>query len=79
MKISNFEFEKMDGRTALDKAYWASVEVETGALWWKKKERRRVRREFAGCWYFVDTGEFTPCYCVENLARAHKAQTGQET
>lgn len=79
MKISNFKFEKMDGSTALNKVFWASVEVETGFLFWKKKERRRIRKEYASSWHFVDTGEFTPGFQVEAFARAYEAQTGQET
>lgn len=79
MKISNFKFEKMDGITPLDKVFWASVDVETGLLFWKKKERRRIRRKYADGWCFVDNGEYVPSYQIESLARAYEAQTGQKT
>ena len=79
MKLSNFELTKTQGNSPLTKVFFASVDVETGMLFWKKKERRMIRRKYAGHWHFVDTGKFTPAYQVEDLARAWEAQTGRET
>ena len=80
MKISNFTLDKVKGTNKfnIDKEYFASVDVETGFLFWKKKERRAIRKEFANHWHFVDTGEWTPGFEVESLARAWKAKTGQD-
>ena len=78
MKISNFTLDKVKGNSAINFEYFASDDVETGFLFWKKKERKAIRREFIGFWHFVDTGELTPDYYVENLARVWKAKTGQD-
>lgn len=78
MKISNFTLDEVKGSNALNIEYFASVDVETGFLFWKKKERKAIRREFAGHWHFVDTGKFTPDYEAEDLARAWTAKTGQK-
>lgn len=79
MRMSNFRFEGTKGKSPLDLEFFATVDVETGVLFWKKKERRYIRRKYAGYWHFVDTGEFTPDHQAENLARAWEAQTGQAT
>lgn len=78
MKLRNFELTRAEGSTALNKVFFASVDVETGFLFWKKRQRRQIRREYGGLWHFVDTGEFTPGHQADTLARAWKAQTGQE-
>lgn len=82
MKLSNFELTKTKGKNALDLEYFAEVDVttETGFLWWKKNEttRREIRREFCGSWHFTSDGKFTPGMQAEELARAWKAQTGQD-
>jgi len=79
MKISNFELVGMDGNNALNKVFYALVDVETGVLWWKKTERVGIRKEYASNWYFTETGEWCPGYDVDALARAWTAKTGQET
>lgn len=80
MKISNFRLiVTHHGSWIGEKEYHASVDVETGYLWWKKTEKLEIRRKYAGMWYFVETGIFTPGFEVENLARAWTAKTGQET
>ena len=79
MKFSNFTLDKTEGNSPTSWVYRASVDVETGMLFWKKKERKTIRREYCGHWHFVDTGKFTPGYDVEELARAWTAQTGQAT
>ena len=78
MKLSNFRLDKTEGNSALNKVFFASVDVEEGALFWKKTERRNICRRYTGNWYFVDSGEFTPEMQAERLARAWFANTGQE-
>lgn len=79
MKITNFRSVEVSGKNALDKIFTATVDVTTGFLLWKKTEARKIQRKYGGCWYFVDTGKFTPIGVVGNLARAYTAQTGEET
>ena len=79
MILSNFKFEKMEGNSALNKVYYASVDVETGMLWWKKKKREKIQRQFASYWFFVSTGQWTPGWEAEHLAKSWTAQTGDET
>lgn len=82
MKLSNFELTKTKGSSPTTWEYFADVDVttESGMLWWKKSKttRRQIRKEYAGMWHFVDNGEFTPVFQAERLARAWKAQTGQD-
>ena len=78
MKLSNFKHIETKGNSALDKEFFAEVDVETGFLFWKSTERKAIRREFAGFWHFVDNGQFTPGSQAEALARAYTAQTGVE-
>jgi hypothetical protein len=79
MKLSNFVLEETKGNSPLNWEYFASVDVETGFLFWKRMERKMIRREFAGYWHFVDSGEMTPYHQAETLARSWKAKTGQAT
>ncbi|MFA6125507.1 hypothetical protein [Sphingomonas sp.] len=79
MRITNFRLIETRGKSALDTEYIAEVDVQEGAMFWKKQRTRKVRREYAGLWHFVDSGEFTPLFIVETLARAWTAQTGQKT
>jgi len=66
MKLSEF---------VLNEPRKATVTVTTGLLWWKKVERKRISRQIgAGSWFFVDSGEYTPGFQAENLARAYEAQ-----
>jgi hypothetical protein len=80
MELSNFKLTRKKGTSAIDWEFIAEVDVTTGSLWWKKKERRQIRRVYGGSgWHFVDTGEFTPGFQAETLARAWSAQTGEQT
>jgi hypothetical protein len=78
MQLSNFALTRTKGKSAIDFEYFADVDVTTGALWWKKTERKGIRREYVGSWNFVETGKFTPGQQAEELARAWKSKTGQE-
>jgi len=80
MKISNFRLTGTHvGRYKMDKEFYATVDVETGYLWWKKTQEFEIRRSYGRHWYFVETGRYTPFYDVEELARSYTAKTGQET
>lgn len=74
MKLSEFVLTHTKGKNPTDWEYFADVSVTTGVLWWKKTERRKIRRAFAGAWHFVDTGKFTPGCQAEDLARAYAAR-----
>jgi hypothetical protein len=81
MELSNFKLTRTKGKSEIDWEFFADVDVTTGSLWWKKTVRREIRRVYggAGSWHFVDTGEFTPGFQAEALARAWSAQTGEQT
>ena len=78
MKISNFKLEKTTGRNAIDFVYFATIDVEDGFLWWKKKRKVEIRREYCGFWHFVETGKYVPDD-IRALARAWTAKTGEAT
>lgn len=78
MQLSNFALTQTKWKSPIDFEYFAEVDVTTGALWWKKTERKEIRREYAGSWHFVETGKFTPGHQAEELERAWKARTGQD-
>lgn len=69
--IANF---RRTGRNELDWMYWADAQVEIGAWFWKKSFTRKVCRKYADYWFFVDSGEMTPGFQMEQLARAAEAQ-----
>ncbi len=60
MKLSNFKLTKITGESALYKIFHATIDIETGVLWWKKKVNVKIQREYGRRWFFVDTGEYTP-------------------
>ena len=72
MKISDFKPIATIGTGPLDWEYFAEVTVTTG-LFWKKSERRKVHREYACMWRFMDTGALTPGFSVENLEKSFNA------
>lgn len=80
MKISNFKrtgeiCTKPDSPlNALFMTEIATVDVTTGFLWTKKTETKEVFRETLTFWRFTDTGEYSPGFVVEGLAKAHDAK-----
>lgn len=52
----------------------ATVDVETGVLWWKKKETKHVALSAGGDWFWVDTGDFVSGYIISRLERSRKAK-----
>ena len=72
MKLSNFVLTPTK-----DYEFFAEVSVTTGALWWKRTERHKIRNPGSGSWHFVDTGEKLheiPNFTVKQLFRAYLAQ-----
>ena len=70
MKITNFNLIKTMGDTLINRKFVATIDVQTGILFWKKKSTKKIIREYGCFWFFADTGEFTPSRKVENLERA---------
>ena len=79
MKFSNFKLEARAGQSYSDYVFYASVDVTTGFLFWKKTERKNIYREYGKNWFFVESGKFTPGFQVEELARSWTAKTGEMT
>jgi len=79
MKLSNFSLDRRTGDSFSNYLFYASVDVTTGILFWKKTERKEIYRKYGDTWCFVDTGKYTPSFQAEELARAWTAQTGQMT
>lgn len=78
MKLSNFKLEKTEGKNALNWKFFASVDVSTGFLFWRKTERRNICRHYGDFYFFTDNGKYTPAYQAEALASAWTATTGQK-
>lgn len=76
MKLSNIRNFERHGRSAIDWKFTADVDVTTGFLWWKKTETKKVACKYAGFWFFVDTGMFTPGSQMEAMARPIEFQRG---
>ena len=73
MKLSEFVLTHKVGSSPLNWEYFADVSVTEGMLWWKKTTRRKIHREYAGFWHFVDNGQLTPGHQVEALEYSYKA------
>lgn len=76
MKIENFNLIERRGKKLFDFEYIAEVDVTTGFIF-KKTERKKIYRDYAGLWCFVDTGIYVPEFLVERAERAFVAQHGQ--
>ena len=73
MKLFNFKITEKKGNP-LKETIYAEVDIETGILWWKKKERKRIfKKPLSLFWRFEDTGRYTPRSQAENLATAYEA------
>ena len=77
MKITNFRLTEVIGKNAIDYKFRALVDVETGCLWFKKKEKREIFKHYIGYWHYTETGEMA-CSNVDNLCRAFVAKNGKE-
>ena len=76
MKISNFKETRRDGDGVLGGRVFATVDITTGAWIWRRTVTREICKEHS-TWFFTDTGEFTPEWDVEALARAYYARKGE--
>ena len=74
MKLSEFVLTHKKGSSPVSWEYFADVTVETGFFWWKKTERKKIHRKYAGYWHFIDTGKHTPGVQAEDLERAYNAR-----
>lgn len=75
MKIKSFRYVGKETRSLGSSApLFAEVVVETGLLWWKKIETKKVCREIGNpFWYWVDTGKWCPNHMVEEAEKRHKS------
>ena len=79
MDISNFKLTDVIGSGPLTWKYKGVVDVTTKRFLRKPVTvKREIFKSFAGCWYFIDTGDFTPSSDIENLVRKLLAETGKE-
>lgn len=74
MKISNFRNLKESDKCILH----ATVDVETGCLWWKKISVEDISRPRGESWIFNSTGGYTPGLVVERLEKAYNAKISLE-
>jgi len=65
MKLSNFSLDRRTGDSFSNYIFYASVDVTTGFLFWKKTERKEICRKYGETWFFVDTGKYTPSFQVK--------------
>lgn len=74
MKLSNFKLTQVTGEGVLSWKFYATVDVETGILFFKKKVTREIAKTYTSYWSFTDTGEYTPDSQAESLCRAYESQ-----
>lgn len=72
MKLSNFKFIEKSGEFPYEMIH-ATVDIETGCLWWKKKQQKAICKGRIN-WFFEDNGEFIPEKKVKNLVRSYEAK-----
>ena len=73
MKIDSFALIEKRGNSFLNYCFKATVTVETG-VFFKKKKNIEVFRSYGCHWRFVDTGKFTPDLLVEELEASYLAK-----
>ena len=78
MKISNFQYIKTTGDSLNDWKFFATVDVETGFAWWKKKTTKEICRNYASHWFFLDTGDVAPGDGIKKMARSYSARNNIE-
>ena len=77
MKITNFKLISKLGTTVLNFRFIATVDVTTG-VFFKTITTKEIQRDYGGCWYFTNSGRFTPDYQVEDLVRVFEAKHNQK-
>ena len=76
MIIDNFKLKSItkEGKGVFaDDVYMATVDVEKGHLWWKRKKYNVQICKKCVNWFFMNTGVWTPSNIVENLYRSYEA------
>jgi hypothetical protein len=78
MKYSNFQLTKTEfsKHGFIDRQH-ATVYIETGVLWWKKKRTIQIFKKGA-YWQELATGNFTEGTKVEQLSVAYNARKALE-
>jgi hypothetical protein len=78
MKYSNFQLTKTELTKFgfIDRQH-ATVDVETGMLWWKKKRNIQIFKKHV-YWQELLTGDFTEGSKIEQLASAYHAKKALE-
>ena len=71
MKLSNFQFIEKVKIGKYSSISYATIDVETGWLYWKKKKTVSIASTWK--WYFVDTGEYIDSCLIEPLIRIYEA------
>jgi hypothetical protein len=78
MKYSNFQITKTEfSKHGFIERKYATVDVETGMLWWKKKRNIQIFNKHV-YWQELLTGDFTEGSKIEQLASAYHARKALE-
>jgi hypothetical protein len=73
--MKNFNLIKRTGSNVINWRFTATVDVTSG-FFRKKVSQHVIHKEYAGHWYFVDTGKLTPNHDAEQAERAFEAVHG---
>jgi hypothetical protein len=78
MKYSNFQLTKTEfsKHGFIDRQH-ATVDLETGMLWWKKKRNIQIFSNGIH-WQKLGTGDYTENLTIEQLASAYAAKKALE-
>lgn len=76
MRLSNYRNPAVTGTSIANKKITADVDVTTGMLWWKKTVTRRIGREPAQYYVFLDDGTRAPEITL-GLEQAYRIATDQ--
>jgi len=71
MKIVSFKYDGSKKDVDKNEVFFASIEIETGSLFWKKTETKQIFKKGYG-WRFEDDGEYA--HGCEALYDAHLAR-----
>jgi len=76
MKISNFELTAITKNNVGNEVFHATIDIETGIFWWKKKRTVEIRKTLLfSTWFFVETGQWILGNEVNALAQAWSTKT----
>ena len=77
MEIHNFKLTKRFGTSPTTWSFRATVDTScvAGFLFWKRKvvETKEIYKNYAGNWYWAESGNFTPSNMVEAAERVWEA------